>query len=83
MAKYRKNSVVIEAILNQNNPSDVAEFFGSDRDSRFGYKNGVWSIITLKGKIVDAQIGDWMIKGVSDDYYTYIFEKTYEVNLKV
>lgn len=81
MPKYRKKPVVIDAICNQDNPSDVAEFFGEDRDNRFGFKDGVWSILTLEGTM-DAQKGDWIIKGVKGEFYPCkpdIFEATYEL----
>jgi len=80
MAKYRKKPVVVDAICNQDNPSDVAEFFGEDRDNRFGFKNGIWSILTLEGTM-DANPGDWIIKGVKGEFYPCkpdIFEATYE-----
>ena len=80
MAQYRKKSVVIEAVLNQDNPSDVAEFLGYDRDSRDRFKDGVWLIITLGGAIT-AQPGDWIIKGVAGEFYPCkpdIFDLTYE-----
>lgn len=80
MAKYRKKPVVIDAILNQNNPEEVAQFFGESKDNRFGYKEGVWSILTLEG-VMDAQQGDYIIKGVQGEFYPCkpdIFEQTYE-----
>jgi hypothetical protein len=51
-----------------------------NRDNRFGYKNGVWSILTLEGTM-DANPGDWIIKGVKGEFYPCkpdIFEQTYE-----
>lgn len=81
MTKYRKKPIVIEAIENQSdNASDVAEFFGEDRDNRFGFKDGVWSLGTLEGTM-NAQVGDWIIKGIRGEFYPCkpdIFEQTYE-----
>lgn len=78
MAKYRKKPVVIEAIQNQHNPDEVATFFG--QDTHFGYNDGVWAIITLEGTM-EAQPGDWIIKGIKGEFYPCkpaIFEATYE-----
>lgn len=80
MPKFRKKPVVIEAIQNLDNPSDVAAFFGSPRGSRFGHRDGVWSIGTLEGTM-DARRGDWIIRGIKGEYYPCkpdIFEATYE-----
>ncbi len=83
MTKYRKKPVVVEAIRNRggDNASEVAEFFGEDKDNRFGYKDGVWSILTLEGTR-EARLLDWIIKGVKDEFYPCkpdIFEQTYEL----
>lgn len=82
MAKFRKKPVVIEAIRNEgsDNASEVAVFFGEEPDNRWGFRAGVWAIGTLEGTM-DAQIGDWIIKGVSGEFYPCkpdIFEQTYE-----
>ena len=80
MAKFRKKPVVIEAVQNRDNPSEIAVFFGDGPSSRFGYKAGVWSISTLEG-VMDAQPGDWIIKGIAGEFYPCkpsIFDQTYE-----
>lgn len=79
MAKFVKKPIVIEAVQNKDNPEEVAAFFG-DPGSRFGYKAGVWSILTLEG-VMDANPGDWIIKGVKGEFYPCkpdIFEMTYD-----
>ena len=79
--KYRKKPVVIEAIQNNGNPEEVAVFFGEDPSTRFGYKEGIWSILTLEG-VMDANPRDWIIKGIAGEYYPckpHIFEATYEL----
>lgn len=78
MAKYRKKPIVIEAVQNHDNPDEVAAFFG--QDNHFGFKDGVWSIITLEG-IMNANHRDWIIKGIKGEFYPCkpdIFEATYE-----
>lgn len=80
--KYRKKPVVIDAIQwKGDNETEVATFFDQDLpDSTFGLKEGVWSIITLEGTM-DAQINDWIIKGVKGEFYPCkpdIFEATYD-----
>ncbi len=82
MSLFRTKPVVVEAIQNKDdNQSDVSVFFGEDPDDRFGYKSGIWSIITLEG-VMDAHLGDWIIKGVAGEFYPCkpdIFEQTYEL----
>ena len=80
MAKYRKKPEVVEAIRNWNNPSEVAEFFREDKENRFGFKDGTWSVITISG-VQDANYGDWIIKNAKGEFYPCkpdIFEQTYE-----
>ena len=81
MGQFRKKPIVIEAIQNKDdNQSEVAIFFGEEPCNRFGYKNRVWSIVTLEG-VMDANPGDWIIKGVAGEFYpcrSDIFEQTYE-----
>ncbi|CIX88710.1 hypothetical protein [Streptococcus pneumoniae] len=78
MAKYKKKPVVIEAIrFIGSNYEEVREFIG---------QNTLCSdlsivISTLEGDMV-AQKGDYIIKGVQDEFYPCkpdIFNATYEV----
>lgn len=78
MAKFRKIPVVIEACLVDGGPDDVAEI------ARWcgGYSNNGHNvkIRTLEG-LMTAQMGDWIIKEVSGEFYPCkpdIFAKTYE-----
>lgn len=84
MKKYRKKPVVIEAIQFKDDPDtliEIQEFMQSEL--RISYENPdapVIKIETLEG-IMDASIGDWIIKGVNGEFYPCkpdIFEKTYE-----
>lgn len=78
--KYRKKPVVIEAIeWNGANADLVLDFVcGSDRKiERVGDRI---SIETLEGTMY-ADIGDYIIKGISGEFYLckpQIFLKTYE-----
>lgn len=78
MTKYKKKPVVIEAIrFIGSNYEEIREFIG---------QNTLCSdlsivISTLEGDMV-AQKGDYIIKGVKDEFYPCkpdIFEETYEV----
>lgn len=76
--KYRKKPVVVEAIKwTGDNRMDLALFMG------------VWALETCNGKAfidtlegtMTADIGDYIIKGVKDEFYPCkpdIFEQTYE-----
>jgi hypothetical protein len=91
--KYKKKPVVIEAIIwNGNNLEEVMKFIGSefryDPDSHYRtikfsydkYKKELF-INTLEG-LMQASIGDYIIKGVKGEFYPCkpdIFEETYEV----
>jgi len=88
MAKYRKKPIVIEAVqLLWNNWSEMREHVGvslledgkpkarRQEDGRMGL-----FIPTLEG-IMEAQYGDWIIKGIKDELYPCkpdIFAATYE-----
>ena len=82
--KYRKKPVVIEAIRFFDTPSGLCAL------SEFGLpfvmvdyhdpKKPVLKIETLEG-VMNAQIGDFIIKGINGEFYpckSDIFEKTYE-----
>lgn len=79
MAKYRKKPVEIEAIqFTGDNMYDIIKF--SDASDNFGFKERLVTIQTLEGTMT-ANIDDWIIKGVSGEFYPCkpdIFEKTYE-----
>lgn len=78
MHKYRKKPVVIEAIqLTTTNEKEVLEFMGLNEIELTGL--GV-KIETLEGTMT-ANINDYIIKGVQDEFYPCkpdIFEATYE-----
>ena len=78
MPKFRKKPVVIEAIQwTGDNKEEIKEFLGESRRKIPG--NGL-QIYTLEG-IMDASIGDYIIKGVKGEFYPCkpdIFDLTYE-----
>ena len=78
--KFRKKPVVIEAMLwNGDNIEEIAEFMkwrNFDHDKR----NGL-IIRTLEGQHI-ATVGDFIIKGVSGEFYPCkpdIFAATYDL----
>ena len=83
--KYRKRPVVVEAF--QFTDDEIETLIGlqefMDRDVRVSYKNPenpVLKIETLEG-VMDASIGDYIIKGVRGEFYPCkpdIFKATYE-----
>lgn len=91
MPKFRKKPVVIEAVqFHGHNASDIEKFTGltffPELESETAYVAGqgapIFSILipTLEGPL-KAKNGDWIIKGVSGEFYPCkpdIFEKTYE-----
>ncbi len=78
MSKFRKKPVVIDAIQwTGDNREEIDEFMGESRRKIPG--NGL-QIYTLEG-IMDASVGDYIIKGVKGEFYPCkpdIFEMTYE-----
>lgn len=83
--KYRKKPVIIEAIQFEDNSDriiEIHEFMGGDT-IRVNYEdkdNPYLKIETLEG-IMKASVGDYIIKGVNEEFYPCkpdIFEKTYE-----
>jgi len=89
MAKYRKKSVVIEAIrlLPSTLSPYVEEFLGEAKnfpDCSIGGidpSDGQFKIKTPEGVMI-ANVGDWIIKGVKGEFYPCkpdIFEITYEL----
>lgn len=92
--KYKKKPVVIEAIqLKVDNFDEVCEFMGETPVPKHNPDYGIDEhgntnnpylgvyIETLEGKML-ANCGDYIIKGVSDEFYPCkpdIFEKTYDI----
>jgi len=78
--KYRKKPVVIDAIQWTGENAVEIDMFLFDYDDR--YWNGDKLIIrTLEGEMT-ANIGDWIIKGVKNEFYPCkpdIFNQTYEL----
>lgn len=79
--QFRKKPVVIEAIeLTRENGAEVWEWADS---KPFYAANGEvdgLSIYTLEGRM-KADFGDWIVKGVANEFYPVkpeIFEATYE-----
>lgn len=89
MSKYRKKPVVIEAVKwNGDNLKEIIDFTGlhpsANKWTWEEYEQVVkqdgLKIFTLEGKM-NADIGDWIIRGVNGEFYPCkpdIFEKTYE-----
>lgn len=81
MAKYRKKPVVIDAIQWKINFDELVLTLKIDPHLLITSPNGqVLFISTLEG-LMEAQIGDWIIRGVNGELYPCkpdIFEKTYE-----
>ena len=79
MKKFRKKTVVIEAIQwNLDNKEEVERFVGKELD----YTNSDADLIipTLEGDM-NAHCYDWIIKGVKGEFYPCkpdIFNETYE-----
>jgi hypothetical protein len=86
MEKYRKKPVVIEAVkFTRNNFQEIKEFTEEKAHSLTIEKriDGVATCIisTLEGHITATE-GDFIIKGVQNEFYPCkpdIFEKTYEL----
>lgn len=77
MAKFRKKPVVIEAIQFTNNFKEIETFC----EGAFDWSDGKSHIKTLEGEM-KASVGDYIIKGVNNEFYPCkpdIFEKTYEL----
>lgn len=85
MAKFRKKPVVIDAVewLPERKPTEFPAWFWDEfklHPQRFNQATGVLSIPTLEG-VMQAQPGDWIIKGVKGEIYPCkpdIFAATYE-----
>lgn len=93
MNNYRKKPVVIEAVQwRGDNLREVICFTDGPPETRTAHAGMMWEtyadlverdglkIFTLEGTM-SASVGDWIIKGVSGEFYPCkpdIFEKTYE-----
>ena len=85
MGYFRKKPVVIEAMqYDGNNYYEVIRWAHSGlhpmSNSIITYDGAFLRIRTLEGNMI-ANVGDWIIKGVSGEFYPCkpdIFEKTYE-----
>lgn len=86
MPKFRKKSVEIEArqYLNDANSYEVLHWINEGQlanGKRFAtWKNNTLTVPTLEGELI-ASIGDWIIKGVSGEFYPCkpeIFAVTYD-----
>jgi len=80
--KFRKKPIVIEAVKWDGNLSTVLPLLSnsSTREVEQELGSKLLQIKTLEG-VMTANIGDWIIKGVSGEIYPCkpdIFEKTYE-----
>lgn len=80
MPKYRKNPIVIEAIQwTGDNLDDICKKFPDFR-LKHTFSDGALGIYTLEG-IMWASKGDYVIKGIQDEFYPCkpdIFKETYE-----
>jgi hypothetical protein len=83
MPLFRKKPVVIEAIKWTGENADEVQTFLHNGHKPFaaGWVKGRYvEIGTLEGLMV-ASIGDWIIRGVKDEFYPCkpdIFDQTYE-----
>lgn len=84
MAKYRKKPVKIEAVQWTGANHLITETFMKGSGAYISKDRSVIGEIivpTLEGDM-RAKAGDWIIKGVNDEFYPCkpdIFEKTYEL----
>lgn len=80
MAKFRKKPVVIDAVQWAGKMQPIIDLVGGDLPT-FGDGDQSLRISTLEGDM-KCSLGDWVIKGVSGEFYPCkpdIFEKTYEI----
>jgi len=80
--KYRKKPVVIDAMqFTEKSKDQCFDFFTCTAVLAFdAVGNSFLRIQTLEG-VIAARLGDWIIKGVSGEFYPCkpdIFDKTYE-----
>lgn len=81
MPKFRKIPVVVEAEqFTYENKDRCFNFINCNRYAVWENDRPVLKIETLEG-LMTAQLGDWIIKGVNDEFYPCkpdIFKQTYE-----
>jgi hypothetical protein len=82
MPKFRKKSVVIEAVQYVPGGQSLIEswMIGHDARDQFGVSYDKVQIGTLEG-VMEASPGDWIIRGVKGEFYPCkpdIFAATYE-----
>ena len=82
MPKFRKKPIVIEAIqfVDGGNLREIEDFIRSGGGRSYWNNDGFIVIETLEGDM-RADRGDWIIKGVSGEFYPCkddIFKKTYD-----
>ena len=77
--KFRKKPVVIDAIqFTGSNFKEIKEFMMEAYYSYYAHRDSI-PIHTLEG-IMEANVGDWIIKGIKGEFYPCkpdIFEETY------
>ncbi|MED1923541.1 hypothetical protein [Bacillus velezensis] len=84
MAKYRKKPIEIEAVKFEDTTESISAIAEIAHDNliRVDYRQKpvVLHIPTLEG-VMNAQVGDYIIRGIEGELYPCkpdIFEKTYE-----
>lgn len=79
--KYRKKPVEVEAIQFTNETKDrVHNFVRCNKSAGFKKGEPILKIQTLEG-VMEAELGDYIIKGIKGEFYPCkpdIFEKIYE-----
>ena len=80
MGKFRKKPVIIEAVKwTGTNLKEITEFMGPIDDQIWEHEK-ILKIFTKEG-VLEATVGDMIIKGVADEFYPCkpdIFAATYE-----
>lgn len=80
IGRFRKKPVVISAVLWTGTNSDEIRTFAESSSSVVPDEIGIVRIRTLEG-VMQAERGDWIIKGVKGEFYPCkpdIFEATYD-----
>lgn len=89
MPQFKKNPIVIEAVQwNGKNFDEISKFtknflghkLAYEDAEELAYKTGKYFVHTLEGTMT-ASVGDWIIKGVSGEFYPCkpdIFQKSYQ-----